>query len=767
MAMIRSYNQPAVEARGIPGAAVPMAAPVGAFGNPAQAMGDANVLVQAGAQLGQAAQSIDQILERERAIADETVVQEQGQAYQSERRKLLYTNPDAFYSLKGEAAIKAMEPTMKRLDELKQNYLANTNNDRQRRELNKRLGFFTAEAEDAMGRYVGQQSLVWKDSVAKGQVRNALDEAAVSYNDPANVTLHLKGAAQIEYDRVIKNGGSPEEATAMARSVTSNGYKSVIQLMALKDPAAAQRFFEANRDKFDAADLVAIEGQIQTIRTSITAQAQATAMLSGLPETEQAKKGTQQSLQFWTSDGYTQKVSAGITAGFLRESQFSPGAVNPRDGRDGSDSINIGQWNQARATAFKDYARKNGLDPNDMATGLKYAKAEIDGEIPYSISGLSPDFKARLQNAKTEKEAADIMTRGYFRPKYTEGESAHRQNSASQILAKYGDPLRDAVNDATGSAPSAPAGNDQPKNGPQYVDTRKMLLDADAAYDLATRRNMEINATNEPQRRATQAQLEMNLAMQKRQIEMTKLQLDINVDKWMQTGGPNGTAATTRPPPEIWNQLHYEKQKSIDATLVHNAKGTDAVTDQQAWYELQRGLTSADPKVREEYANKPLWEYKAKLSNQDFQEIAKMQGAARKGDPDKNLTHVRNINQMVDDTLLKLGVDTTPKPGATDATKALQFRRLAQDKITALEVETGKKSTPEQQQKIIDSLAINVVTKPGILWDSTKSRYEMTIKDVPDAEKSKITDALKRGGIPVTDETIIDLFARKNAKAPK
>ena len=429
--------------------------------------------------------------------------------------------------------------------------------------------------------------------------------------------------------------------------------------------------------------------------------------------------------------------------------------------------INIGQWNQARATAFKEYARKNGLDPNDMATGLKYAKAEIDGEIPYSISGLSPDFKARLQNAKSEKEAADIMTRGYFRPKYTEGESAHRQNSASQILAKYGDPLRDAVNDATGSSASPPAGSDQPKNGPQYVDTRKMLLDADAAYDLATRRNMEINANNEPQRRATQAQLEMNLNMQKRQIEMTKLQLDINVDKWMQTGGPNGTAATTRPPPEIWNQLHYEKQKSIDATLVHNATGTDAVTDQQVWYELQRGLTSDDPKVREEYANKPLWEYKSKLSNQDFQEVAKMQGVARKGDPDKNLTHVRNINQMVDDTLLKLGIDTTPKPGATDATKALKFRRSVQDKITALEAETGKKSTPEQQQKIIDSMAIDVVTKPGILWDSTKSRYEMTITDVPDAEKSKITDALKRGGIPVTDETIIDLFARKNAKAPK
>lgn len=272
MAIIRSYAQPQVEARSIPGAVVPMNAPVGAFGNPAQTMGDANALVQTGAQLGQVAQSIDQILERERAIADETVVQEQGQKYQSERRKLLYTNPDAFYTLKGEAAIKAMEPTLQRLDQLKQDFLANTNNDRQRRELNKRLGFFTAEAEESMGRYVGQQSLVWQDSVAKGKVRNALDEAAVSYNDPAKVTLQLKGAAQTEYDRVIKNGGSPEEATAAARATTSNGYKSVIQLMAVEDPIKAQRFLEANRDKLDAADAPGLTAAVKDAVTTRKAQ---------------------------------------------------------------------------------------------------------------------------------------------------------------------------------------------------------------------------------------------------------------------------------------------------------------------------------------------------------------------------------------------------------------------------------------------------------------------------------------------------------------
>jgi len=623
---------------------------------------------------------------------------------------------------------------------------------------NEILAYKSEVARHGLNQTEKYQAGVYKDTAA-----TLTDRALLSADDPKALETVVSSLEKATLARA-EQLGIPGEA--MARGVVSDVYKAVIKrAIDSGDSAKAIGAFEMYKGKLDGKDMLALEDQIKTLRIGDKAKAQATEMLSGLPASERAEQGTKQSLQFWTADGYSQKVSAGITAGFLRESQFFPGAVNPRDGRDGSDSINIGQWNQARATAFKEFARKNGLDPNDVATGLKYAKAEIDGVIPQSISGVSPELKTRLQNAKSEKEAADLMTRFYFKPLYTDGESSHRQRSASQILAKYGtpdDPLKTSVDAATGVAP--------PQNGPRYVDTRQMLLDADAQYDAATRRNNEVNATNDAQRRATQSALDINLATQKRQIEMAKLQLDISVDKWMQSGGPNGTAATTRPPPEIWNQLHYEKQKSIDATLAHNAKGQDAVTDQQVWYDLQSGLTSADPKVREEYANKPLWEYKSKLSNQDFQEIAKMQGTARKGDPDKNLTHVRNINQMVDDTLLKLNIDPTPKPSSgttSDAAKALRFRRSVQDRITALETETGKKATPEQQQKIIDGMAMEVVTSKGWIWDSTKPRYEMTIKDVPDTEKSKIVDALRRQGYEPTDDMVIDLFARKNAKAVK
>lgn len=611
-----------------------------------------------------------------------------------------------------------------------------------------------------MAVHFAHQTEVFEVGSYKDGQKVDLAEAAQAYGDPAKIEAI---AARIGNRALAfsQRRGLPGEGEALA--ARSNVYRVGIEALATSgDTAGALARFDAWKGKLDGPDLIALAPTMKTLRIGETAKFQAGEMLSGVPTTAAAEEGTKKSLQFWGADGYSEKVSAGITAGFLRESQFFPGARNPKDGRDGSDSVNIGQWNAARAIALAKFARDNGLDPNAVETGLKYAKAEIDGVIPYSVSGLKPEFKERLKNAKSEQEAADIMTRGYFRPLYQDGESAHRQKSATQILAKYGkpaDPLQAGVDAATGVAP--------PTNGSQYRDTRKMLLDADLAYDTATRRNNEINAADDAQRRATQHQLDINLSASKRQIEIAKLNLELAVDQWMTTGGANGTAATQRPPPEIWNQLHYEKQKSIDATLAHNAKGQDVVTDQQAWYEIQKGLSSDDPVERGKWASAPLWEYKSKLSNSDFQELAKMQGIVRKGDPEKQMTHVRGINQMVDDALLNLKIDSTPKPGSTDAEKAAKFRRAVQDQISAIERDSGKKATIEQQQKVIDSMAIEVVTRKGTFRDSTKNRYEMTIKDVPDAEKAKITEALKRAGTPVTDDIIIELFARKNAKAPK
>lgn len=596
---------------------------------------------------------------------------------------------------------------------------------------------------------------------------NALDltEIVQVADNPAKVDV-ITNRIERRTRAFYEDRGLPGEAAAAAAS--SDALRSVIETQAASgNGSQALSLFRKYANRLDAKDRLALMTTMRTVEIGETARSQALDLVSSVPTTASAEAGTKASLAFWKGE-YGEKVSAGITAGFLRESQFSTGARNRGDGRDGSDSINIGQWNGQRAQAFLQFAKTKGLDPNDPQTGMLYARAEIDGEIPRSISGLSPDFKARLQNAKSEAEAADIMTRGYFRPLYQDGESAIRGKSATAILAKYGekDPLRQQVDAATGVA-------DKPKDGPLYRDTRQMLWDAETAYDTATRRNAEINAGNDAQRRATQSQLDLNLAEQKRQIEMAKLQLEIAVDKWMTSGGapgPDGqpTPAIKRPPPEIWNQLSYTKQQSIDATIAHNAKGQDVVTDQRVWYEIQQGLTSPDQAVRAQWANRPLWEYKRFLSNSDFQELSRIQATARNGDPNKELTRILNANQMIDDTLLTLGITIGNSAGKSDAEKANNFRRLAQQQITAFEVEQKRKSTPEEQRKIIDRLAMPTFLSKGALWgENTKPAYEVTITDVPATEREKIVEALRGRGLPMTDDAIVDLYRRANARSKK
>jgi hypothetical protein len=70
MAIIRSYNQPTVEAHGILGATLPGNAPLGTFGSTLQMEGDAKVLLVAEEQLGRASDAIDRVV---RAIRQEAV----------------------------------------------------------------------------------------------------------------------------------------------------------------------------------------------------------------------------------------------------------------------------------------------------------------------------------------------------------------------------------------------------------------------------------------------------------------------------------------------------------------------------------------------------------------------------------------------------------------------------------------------------------------------------------------------------------------------
>jgi hypothetical protein len=144
---------------------------------------------------------------------------------------------------------------------------------------------------------------------------------------------------------------------------------------------------------------------------------------------------------FFVGQGLSPVQAAGIVGNLQGESGqgLNPNAVNPGDGRDGSDSIGIGQWNGTRAQALKDYAATKGVPWNDLNTQLEFLHQELKG--PESAA------YGRLQAAQTPEEAGQAML-AYERPKDWNKPGAHpeRGQYAAKVFATYG-----------GGSPASPA----------------------------------------------------------------------------------------------------------------------------------------------------------------------------------------------------------------------------------------------------------------------------------------------------------------------
>lgn len=109
---------------------------------------------------------------------------------------------------------------------------------------------------------------------------------------------------------------------------------------------------------------------------------------------------------YFQKHGLTKEQAAGIVGNLLAESSLNTGARNAGDGRDGSDSIGIGQWNSTRARALMKFAGERGKDWRDFETQLAFVVHELDGS--------HKSIGDRLRAAKDLKEAthAGIMFEG-------------------------------------------------------------------------------------------------------------------------------------------------------------------------------------------------------------------------------------------------------------------------------------------------------------------------------------------------------------------
>lgn len=225
-----------------------------------------------------------------------------------------------------------------------------------------------------------------------------------------------------------------------------------------------------------------------------------------------------------------------------------------------------------------------------------------------------------------------------------------------------------------------------------------------------------------------------------------------------------------KPPANIWSKLNSNQRSSLDARLKQVNAGIQPTTDWPTYYNLK--TMAADQK--NDFIRENLMAYRSKMADSEFKELVNLQSSLSKNDAaaSENLNGYRTTTQIIHDTLTSAGINPSAKPNSAEGKKVASFRRMVDEQIQLIQAQTGKEAKTDDVQKIVDNLLVKgIVPNSGIGGFFKKQKYVFELKpgdsvaieknEIPVAERNKIEDALRRRGLPVTDDRIIELYNRK------
>ncbi|HLX21625.1 MAG TPA: hypothetical protein VKR23_15880 [Gaiellaceae bacterium] len=256
--------------------------------------------------------------------------------------------------------------------------------------------------------------------------------------------------------------------------------------------------------------------------------------------------------------------------------------------------------------------------------------------------------------------------------------------------------------------------------------------------------------------------------------QQTETLLTQSYDALTKSGGDLTTI-----PPSVQATLaqHMPALSSYAKTL---SKGDKVETDPATFY-ARIDEAGKDPTA---FAARNLLADRGKLDDADFKHLADLQLSVRKGDTaaaNRVLAPFTVSTQMVNDSLVRFGLDPTAKPNTPQGKANATLRTMLRQNVTDLETLTGKKATDVDIQAQLDKILSASHTTPGSWWavvpfsgvplsgfsDKTASTINLTIADVPAADKLQITSALQRSGRAVSDATILDAYQQMQLRKPK
>lgn len=214
-------------------------------------------------------------------------------------------------------------------------------------------------------------------------------------------------------------------------------------------------------------------------------------------------------------------------------------------------------------------------------------------------------------------------------------------------------------------------------------------------------------------------------------------------------------------PEAAWLDMDNGQRKEFEARKKQLNEGIEPAANGPEYYNLT--IMASTHATQDKFLGINLQQMRSQVTQTEMSKLIDLQNGLRNRDEKtlKELDGYRTNNQIVNDTLNAINIDPTPKPGSKPAERADNFRQQVDAEIQSWQLANGKKAPNDVVQKIVNDLGKKVVLDRGLIWDTTKPVFELTPADVPEADRQKISSALRARNRPVTDSEIFRYYLLK------
>lgn len=612
-------------------------------------------------------------------------------------------------------------------------------NDAQKRMFALEAGKLQTSFQEGVQSHVQQQFQEYSQSVSKGAVDLAAQQAALNYDKPDAIDTAVEQAKTGV--RTLLQGQLPDATTGSqggqggqgasanqlqsALNVTESAIRSKVIDSALENnnPTYAMSYFNKYKSAMTADDILRVQAKLNT-------QVDQHVALDAVTATT---KDNLHLLAPTTSDrAYNLAGAFNIAVGTESNGkQFAADGVTPLTNvnKNGTVDTGIAQVNSGTA---EEAAKLAGLpwDENKFKTdstynyklGLAYFTKQVKDfggmDKAYAAYNAGPGAtQDAIDQAKADGKPAMWLS---YLPQSTQ---AYVTKNTAALQQGGGVPTPPTKQEFVSAALSPDRIGTDPR--PQVVNL--IREQAEKQYDLmlSSRKEQGENAVSALQRT-----------------------LDTNGGDMSQVSPQMIADVTTYAPDKLGDMYKYAKSIASPATATDVAAYADAVT----YPAKLAAMSDADFTTF----------LKTKFSpGRDQDHIAMVRADAINGTHNNSAQSLNSsvLKSAVDNRLTSIGIASNPKSGSDDAQQVAIIRKFIADDIYQQQAQLGRKMNPEEVTQRVDSLFASKATTDG-WWQSTPaSLMTMTPSNIPDEDMTQITAALaKRGVAKPTDEQILRTY---------